>query len=84
MFFSTPQDWMTDAQLNTLWSEITRTARGGARVILRTAAEPACCPAACADETLSRWQYEAEQSRDFTARDRSAIYGGFDLYVLKG
>ena len=32
------QDWMTDAQLNDLWAEITRTARPGARVIFRTAA----------------------------------------------
>jgi hypothetical protein len=32
------QDWMSDAQLNELWREITRTARPGARVIFRTAA----------------------------------------------
>jgi S-adenosylmethionine-diacylglycerol 3-amino-3-carboxypropyl transferase len=34
------QDWMTDQQLNDVWSEISRTARDGARVIFRTAAEP--------------------------------------------
>ena len=34
------QDWMTDAQLDALWTEISRTARPGARVIFRTAAEP--------------------------------------------
>ena len=33
------QDWMTDGQLNALWTEITRTASPGARVIFRTAAE---------------------------------------------
>ena len=38
------QDWMTDAQLNALWAEITRTARPGARVIFRTAAEPSLLP----------------------------------------
>jgi len=32
------QDWMSDAQLNALWREITRTAAPGARVIFRTAA----------------------------------------------
>ena len=78
------QDWMTDAQLNALWSEITRTARAGARVIFRTAAEPSLLPGRVQDETLSQWSYEAEQSRDFTIRDRSAIYGGFHLYVYKG
>ncbi len=78
------QDWMTDAQLNALWSEITRTARGGARVIFRTAAEPSLLPGRVRHETLSRWRYEAEQSRGYTARDRSAIYGGFHLYVFRG
>ncbi len=38
------QDWMTDAQLNALWTEITRTARPGARVVFRTAAEPSLLP----------------------------------------
>jgi S-adenosylmethionine-diacylglycerol 3-amino-3-carboxypropyl transferase len=74
---------MSDAQLNALWSEITRTARDGARVIFRTAAEPSLLPGRVAEETLGRWHYEAERSQDFTARDRSAIYGGFHLYVLK-
>lgn len=77
------QDWMTDAQLNALWSEIIRTARPGARVIFRTAAEPSLLPGRVAPEILDQWHYEAEASRAFTARDRSAIYGGFHLYVLK-
>ncbi len=75
------QDWMTDAQLNHLWSEITRTSRVGARVIFRTAAAPSHLPGRVADEILSRWRYEAERSRDWARRDRSAIYGGFHLYV---
>jgi S-adenosylmethionine-diacylglycerol 3-amino-3-carboxypropyl transferase len=77
------QDWMSDTQLNALWSEITRTARDGARVIFRTAAEPSLLPGRVAEETLGHWHYEAKRSQDFTARDRSAIYGGFHLYVLK-
>ena len=32
---------------------------------------------------LSRWRYAEAQSRDLTRRDRSAIYGGFHLYVLE-
>ncbi|MBZ0146824.1 MAG: DUF3419 family protein, partial [Pseudorhodoplanes sp.] len=62
----------------------TRTARGGARVIFRTAAEPSLLAGRVAEETLSHWHYEAERSHDYTARDRSAIYGGFHLYVFKG
>ena len=77
------QDWMTDAQLNALWTEITRTAAPGARVIFRTAAEPTLLPGRISDVLLDQWHYEEEQSRNYSARDRSAIYGGFHLYLLK-
>ena len=77
------QDWMTDAQLDALWAEITRTAKPGARVIFRTAAEPSLLPGRLDPALLARWRYEAELSPALTARDRSAIYGGFHLYVLK-
>jgi S-adenosylmethionine-diacylglycerol 3-amino-3-carboxypropyl transferase len=78
------QDWMTDAQLNALWAEITRTARPGARVIFRTAGEPSILPGRVVPEILDRWRYEAEQSQVLGSRDRSAIYGGFHLYVFEG
>src|SRR5215471_16404065 len=76
------QDWMSDHQLNELWREISRTARSGARVIFRTAAAPSLLPGRVDEALLGQWRYEAEQSRDLTRRDRSAIYGGFHLYVL--
>jgi len=76
------QDWMSDQQLNELWREITRTACPDARVIFRTAAGPSLLPGRLDDVVLALWRYEAEQSRDLTRRDRSAIYGGFHLYVL--
>ena len=75
------QDWMTDAQLNALWREITRTARPGARVVFRTAAAPSLLPGRLDPAILSRWQYQAETSAALHARDRSAIYGGFHLYL---
>lgn len=77
------QDWMTDAQLDALWTEITRTARPGARVIFRTAAEPSLLPGRLEPALLDCWHYEAELSQGLTQHDRSAIYGGFHLYVLK-
>lgn len=77
------QDWMNDQQLTLLWSEITRTARPGARVLFRTAAEPSLLPGRVPDELLGRWDYRAADSLGFTARDRSSIYGGVHLYVLK-
>ena len=76
------QDWMDDGELNALWHEITRTARPGARVIFRTGGrddDPA--RAACAESLLTQWHYERATSRRVHARDRSAIYGGFHLYV---
>lgn len=78
------QDWMTDSQLNDLWTEITRTARPGARVIFRTAAEPSLLPGRVAAELLSRWHYHQDQSFRWTYRDRSSIYGGFHLYTFEG
>lgn len=78
------QDWMNRTQLNDLWREITRTARPGARVIFRTAAEPSLLPGTVDDAVLRRWRYEDAASRQFTAQDRSAIYGGFHLYVFEG
>ena len=77
------QDWMNDETLTALWTQITRTARPGARVIFRTAAEPTLLPGRLPESLLSRWRYEAETSRQLTERDRSAIYGGFHLYCLK-
>lgn len=74
------QDWMTDAQLNALWSEITRTAAPGARVIFRTAAELTLLPGRVAESVLGQWTYHEERSRGLTQADRSAIYGGFHLY----
>ena len=82
--FLDAQDWMTDAQLTALWSEVTRTARPGARVLFRTAAEPTLLPGRLPDDLLQRWDYRATESLDYTRRDRSAIYGGVHLYILKG
>ncbi len=77
------QDWMTDDQLETLWSEITRTAAEGARVIFRTADVPSLLPGRVPDAILAQWHYERDASAAFSARDRSAIYGGFHLYVKR-
>lgn len=81
--FLDAQDWMSDAQLTALWTEVTRTARPGARVLFRTAAEPTLLPGRLPDDLLRRWDYREDASLDYTRRDRSAIYGGVHLYVLK-
>ena len=78
------QDWMNNVQLNALWQQITRTARPGARVIFRTGGADDILPGRVAPELLDLWQYQRDTSLACFARDRSAIYGGFHLYKLKG
>jgi S-adenosylmethionine-diacylglycerol 3-amino-3-carboxypropyl transferase len=77
------QDWMTDAQLNALWREIDRTAAPGARVIFRTAAADNLLLGRVDAEILDRWDYREAESRALHRRDRSSIYGGFHLHLLK-
>ncbi len=77
------QDWMSDRQLNDLWSEITRTADSGAVVIFRTAAEASILPERVSPALLDQWHYDADTSLKLGAKDRSAIYGGFHLYRKK-
>ncbi|WP_111562121.1 DUF3419 family protein [Rhizobium sp.] len=77
------QDWMTDQQLNDVWSEISRTARDGARVIFRTAAEKSIIEGRLSPAIRDQWTYLEDRSLELTALDRSAIYGGFHIYVKK-
>ncbi|MHA6646178.1 BtaA family protein [Mesorhizobium sp. A623] len=77
------QDWMSDGQLNELWREITRTAAPDARVIFRTAASENLLRGRVEPAILQRWDYREAESLTLHARDRSSIYGGFHLHVLK-
>ena len=74
------QDWMNERQLNELWTEITRTAADGARVIFRTAAEESILTGKLAPALLDQWHYQVERSQSLNGQDRSAIYGGFHIY----
>ncbi|HEY5364467.1 MAG TPA: DUF3419 family protein [Aestuariivirga sp.] len=74
------QDWMTDQQLNELWSAITKAAAPMARVIFRTAGVETILPGRVAHETLSQWNYLAAESLTLGQQDRSGIYGGFHIY----
>lgn len=77
------QDWMTAEMLTALWTQILRTARPGARVIFRTAGKETILPGQIPDEILNRFDYDEEACRALTLKDRSSIYGGFHLYILK-
>ena len=77
------QDWMNDYDLTELWTEITRTAKPGARVIFRTAANERLLPGRIPQDILGCWDYNDAASKALDAQDRSSIYGAFHLYTLK-
>jgi S-adenosylmethionine-diacylglycerol 3-amino-3-carboxypropyl transferase len=78
------QDWMTDEQLTKLWTQITRTAAPGSRVLFRTGGAPDILPGRVPEAILGRWAYDAAASQRAFETDRSAIYGGVHLYHFKG
>lgn len=80
--FLDAQDWMTDEQLNDLWSAVLRTATDGARVIFRTAGIESPLTHALKHDTLSPWEYNSKKATEDNERDRSSIYGGFHVYTL--
>ena len=77
------QDWMNDATLTALWREIRRTARPGARIIFRTAADERLLPGRVPDDILEGFRYEAARAESLASRDRSSIYGAFHLWIAK-
>ena len=78
------QDWMNEEQITALWEQITRTAAPGARVIFRTAGPDSPLERKLPNDLIGRWNYLADDARKFHDQDRSSIYGGFHIYVLKG
>lgn len=76
------QDWMGPKELNDLWTQITRVARPGARVIFRTAANEPLLPGNVDANVLKHWRRDDARSEALHGRDRSAIYGAFHLYRL--
>jgi S-adenosylmethionine-diacylglycerol 3-amino-3-carboxypropyl transferase len=78
--FLDAQDWMKDEQLNELWSQVTRTAKPGARVVFRTADLHSLLPGRLDPQLLDQWTYLEDESQQATTSDRSAIYGGVHVY----
>ncbi|HEX2524725.1 MAG TPA: BtaA family protein [Geminicoccus sp.] len=74
-------DWMSDSRLTELWSQIERTSKADARVIFRTAGAKSIIEDRLPASIMAGWRYERARSADLFRRDRSAIYGGFHLYV---
>jgi len=77
------QDWMTADEMITLWTEITRTANLGARVIFRTAGAASPIETSLGKDLNQRWKRNHTKSDQLIHEDRSAIYGAFHLYELE-
>lgn len=78
--FLDAQDWMDEEQLNALWSQVSRTAAPGARVVFRTAGEISPLEEKLAPNLLEQWQTDSDYNRQLTSQDRSAIYGAVFMY----
>lgn len=76
------QDWMAPHEMITLWTQITRTANEGARVIFRTAGIASPIDQVLPEDLKLRWKRNDAVSAAAGLKDRSGIYGAFHLYEL--
>jgi S-adenosylmethionine-diacylglycerol 3-amino-3-carboxypropyl transferase len=81
--FLDSQDWMRPSQLEDLWSEVARVGRPGSRIIFRTAAKNSPLENSLSSSLLKKFDYDEDQSLKLFQQDRSAIYGGFHLYIKR-
>jgi S-adenosylmethionine-diacylglycerol 3-amino-3-carboxypropyl transferase len=77
------QDWMDTEAIADLWSAILEKAEPGSRIIFRTAGSASPIETKLPDELRARFVYEKELSQNLFKQDRSSIYGGFHLYVVR-
>lgn len=80
--FLDSQDWMDAEAITDLWTEVERVGKPGSRVIFRTASWESPIERSLPPELMQRFRYEEERSKQWLQEDRSAIYGGFHLYIL--
>jgi S-adenosylmethionine-diacylglycerol 3-amino-3-carboxypropyl transferase len=80
--FLDSQDWMKPEQIAEMWTEIARVGKPGSRIVFRTAATTSPVETALPPSLRDRFDYKETLSRALLREDRSAIYGGFHLYVM--
>lgn len=80
--FLDSQDWMDAKAIMDLWTQIERVGKPGSRIIFRTASWESPIERSLPAELMKKFRYEEERSKLWLQQDRSAIYGGFHLYIL--
>jgi len=80
--FLDSQDWMKPEQIAEMWTEIARVGKPGSRIVFRTAATSSPVETALPPSLRQKFDYKETLSRALLQEDRSAIYGGFHLYVM--
>jgi S-adenosylmethionine-diacylglycerol 3-amino-3-carboxypropyl transferase len=81
--FLDSQDWMRPEQIAEMWAEIARVGKPGTRIVFRTAATTSPVETALPPALKTRFDYKEALSKALLREDRSAIYGGFHLYVME-
>jgi len=81
--FLDAQDWMDADVFIDLWTALSEMAEPGSRIIFRTAGSASPIESALPESLKARFTYEKELSHQLFKNDRSSIYGGFHVYVLK-
>jgi S-adenosylmethionine-diacylglycerol 3-amino-3-carboxypropyl transferase len=81
--FLDAQDWMDPETLTDLWSALAEKAEPSSRIIFRSAGAASPIETDLPAELRARFVYEKELSQNLFTQDRSSIYGGFHLYVIR-
>ncbi len=76
-------DWMNAETLTELWAVIAENGEKDSRIIFRTASRFSPIETNLPNDLREKFIYEKELSQKLFEQDRSAIYGGFHLYILK-
>ena len=76
-------DWMNSAQLGDLWQEVVRTSSKKGRVVFRTTSGISPIETKLPPDLEAEWQTNEIVNQGFLNQDRSAVYGGFHLYLKK-
>jgi len=74
---------MRPEQIAEMWTEIARVGKPGSRIVFRTAATTSPVETALPPALKAKFDYKEALSKALLREDRSAIYGGFHLYVME-